>query len=307
MSDFSLVPVDYQPDFSDVSFIPVDHDPFGGDGTVQSAGTQPVQPQPVAAGFPPDVVAPTKSAPENNLGESYDPDSSDDSVASRAAAQDSVAALSSKRSPVDWTRSFQPTGELKVWTPAPTQRIGYLAADGLMGLGMKPYIANDLVSRIGNVLGLTPLGVFGSALNLIDAKHRDDLPDAVAAAVGMIPGAKKLTAFEARNVVKEITLSRLIHGEAATHAADAIKAGHPSVLTINRPGRNANRWLATGKLDKVAGKHLDEYPPAMFREGGFEASVRPIEPHDNKSAGAYVGNLCRGLPDGARIRISVGD
>ena len=28
MSDFSLVPVDYQPDFGDISFVPVDHDPF---------------------------------------------------------------------------------------------------------------------------------------------------------------------------------------------------------------------------------------------------------------------------------------
>jgi len=33
MSDFSLVPVDYQPDFGDVSLIPVDHDPFSADGS----------------------------------------------------------------------------------------------------------------------------------------------------------------------------------------------------------------------------------------------------------------------------------
>ena len=29
MPDYSLVPVDYQPDFSEVSLVPVDHDPFG--------------------------------------------------------------------------------------------------------------------------------------------------------------------------------------------------------------------------------------------------------------------------------------
>jgi Domain of unknown function (DUF4329) len=51
MPDFSLVPVDHQPDFSDVSLIPVDHDPFGADGAVQQgqaqlAQTQPAQPQP---------------------------------------------------------------------------------------------------------------------------------------------------------------------------------------------------------------------------------------------------------------------
>jgi hypothetical protein len=53
MSDFSLVPVDHQPDFSDVSFVPVDHDPFSAYGAIQQAHdqraqtqTQPAQPQP---------------------------------------------------------------------------------------------------------------------------------------------------------------------------------------------------------------------------------------------------------------------
>jgi hypothetical protein len=59
MPDFSLVPVDHQPDFSDVSLIPVDHDPFGADGAIQQAGTQlaqtqnqSAQPQPVATPTP---------------------------------------------------------------------------------------------------------------------------------------------------------------------------------------------------------------------------------------------------------------
>jgi hypothetical protein len=72
-------------------------------------------------------------------------------------------------------------------------------ANALMGLGMQPYTANDLTSRLGNVLGLSPLGVAGSALNLIDAKRRDDLSGAVLAAAGMIPGAKGV----ARGVAEE--------------------------------------------------------------------------------------------------------
>jgi hypothetical protein len=106
---------------------------------------------------------------------------------------------------------------------------------------------------------------------------------------------------------KEITLSRSLHGEAAAHAADAIKAGKPSVLTIDRGGAAANRQASTGALDKVTGKHLDEYPPAMFREGGAGASVRPISPRDNMSSGACIGNACRGLPDGTRVQIKIGD
>jgi hypothetical protein len=51
MPDFSLVPVDHQPDFSNVSLVPVDHDPFAGDGVTQrvQTQTQPGQPQPQSA------------------------------------------------------------------------------------------------------------------------------------------------------------------------------------------------------------------------------------------------------------------
>jgi hypothetical protein len=53
MPGYSLVPVDYQPDFDDYSLVPVDHDPFAADGVTQQAQiqqpptpTQPAQPQP---------------------------------------------------------------------------------------------------------------------------------------------------------------------------------------------------------------------------------------------------------------------
>ncbi|WOH82288.1 hypothetical protein RX327_03600 [Bradyrhizobium sp. BEA-2-5] len=53
MPDYSLVPVDHQPDFDDYSLVPVDHDPFAADRLAQQAQiqqpptpTQPAQPQP---------------------------------------------------------------------------------------------------------------------------------------------------------------------------------------------------------------------------------------------------------------------
>ncbi len=104
-------------------------------------------------------------------------------------------------------------------------------------------------------------------------------------------------------VAKTIEISPDRFGEAAVHARDAIQAGRPDVLTIDRAGRNANRTAATGGLEKVPGMHLDEYPPAMFKEGGAGASVRAISPHDNMSMGAYIGFCCRRLPNGARIKI----
>jgi hypothetical protein len=96
-------------------------------------------------------------------------------------------------------------------------------------------------------------------------------------------------------------------GEAAEHIRDAQAAGQPDVVTIDRAGADANREASTGGLQTVPGKQLDEYPPAMFREGGAGASVRPINPSENMSAGAYLGNMLRGFPNGARVRIRVTD
>jgi hypothetical protein len=64
MADYSLVPVDHQPDFGGVSLVPVEHDPFGADGVVwqaqlaqppaQSLPTQPqTQPHQPPAGVQP--------------------------------------------------------------------------------------------------------------------------------------------------------------------------------------------------------------------------------------------------------------
>ena len=123
-----------------------------------------------------------------------------------------------------------------------------------------------------------------------------------------IAGVEAVVTKAASNAVaKEISLSRAIHGEAAQHAADAIAAGKPTVLTIDRAGAAANRQASIGPLEKVPGKHLDEYPPAMFKEGGAGASVRAINPRDNMSAGACIGNACRNLPDNTRIQINVKD
>ena len=46
MPDYSLLPVDYPPDFEGTSLVPVDYDPFADDGPIQQTQTQPAQPQP---------------------------------------------------------------------------------------------------------------------------------------------------------------------------------------------------------------------------------------------------------------------
>jgi hypothetical protein len=66
MPDYSLVPVDYQPDFDDYTLVPVDYDPFAADGVaqqwrIQQAQVQPQGPpqqQPATGAGQPDVGAP---------------------------------------------------------------------------------------------------------------------------------------------------------------------------------------------------------------------------------------------------------
>ena len=65
MPDYSLMPVDCQPDFDDYSLVPVDYDPFAADGGTQLAQvqpaqaqqtqSQPTQPQPQSQPLPPSL------------------------------------------------------------------------------------------------------------------------------------------------------------------------------------------------------------------------------------------------------------
>jgi RHS repeat-associated protein len=144
--------------------------------------------------------------------------------------------------------------------------------------------------------------------------------DAIAAAVPLLPGGVGILRQTARvadasasgadvgklgEVAKNILVPSRKFPETAAHIKEAQGAGHPAVLTIDRAGAEANRAAAQAGRAKIPGKQLDEYPPAMFREGGQGASVRAVSSRDNMGAGACIGNQCRGLPEGSKVRIVV--
>src|SRR5262249_9682900 len=105
--------------------------------------------------------------------------------------------------------------------------------------------------------------------------------------------------------------------QSTVHIRDAQSAGQSEVLTIQRSGASANRQAWQGLRDPngdktyptVSGQDRDEYPPAMFKQGGSNASIRYMSPSDNRGSGSYFGNFLRGngstatqyWPDGTRV------
>ncbi len=122
----------------------------------------------------------------------------------------------------------------------------------------------------------------------------------------MLESTKKLDNDRVENII-EISISKSKYPQSTKHIQDAIQSGQPDILTINRDGTKANRKASLAGIDKVKGYDLDEYPPAMFKEGGQGASVRPILPSDNRGAGAVIGMKLRPFPDGTRVRIIISD
>ncbi|HKQ40119.1 MAG TPA: NucA/NucB deoxyribonuclease domain-containing protein [Verrucomicrobiae bacterium] len=121
------------------------------------------------------------------------------------------------------------------------------------------------------------------------------------------PAKPAVTAKET-NQQTEIAVIRVdakTHPESAAHIQEAQAAGQPSVLTVDRAAAAGRRKEALQGQPVVSGKDRDEYPPAMFAEGGAGASVKPISRSDNRGAGASMGQQARGLADGEKAKIEV--
>ena len=104
--------------------------------------------------------------------------------------------------------------------------------------------------------------------------------------------------------VVEVNIPKNIYPETAQHIDDAIKAGQPSKLTIAREGAKANRRASLKGIKTIPGKDRDEFPPAMFKEGGKGADVRHISPSDNRGAGASMSHQLKGYPDGTKVKFN---
>jgi hypothetical protein len=104
-------------------------------------------------------------------------------------------------------------------------------------------------------------------------------------------------------VDKTIYIDKKKYPESAKHIEEAAKKGKPTTLTIDRAGAKQNRKDSLRGFPTKKGKDRDEWPPAMSKEGGSGASVKYINPSDNRGSGSVMGNEIKGLPDGAIVKI----
>ncbi|MFJ8932115.1 putative T7SS-secreted protein [Streptomyces sp. NPDC102364] len=79
----------------------------------------------------------------------------------------------------------------------------------------------------------------------------------------------------------------------------------PADLTIDRDGAKDNRKASLFGIPPRGAEKLDrdEYPPAMFEEGGHGASVKYVDRSDNRGAGSSMKNQVNGLDDGEHVTV----
>jgi hypothetical protein len=155
-------------------------------------------------------------------------------------------------------------------------------------------------------LELTDKQVFGGFVNnLVSLGTGVPLPFRLSAATKAAPAAG-LADDAVSASTKTVVVSETKYPESAAHIRQAQAEGKPATLTVDRSGAAANRRASLGGVERRKGLDRDEYPPAMFQEGGKGASVKYVTPADNRGAGACIGAQCRGLPNGSKVEIKVG-
>lgn len=102
-----------------------------------------------------------------------------------------------------------------------------------------------------------------------------------------------------------VELSRSRYPQSTDHIADAIAAGQPALLHIDRENADRHREQALEGHPPRDGFDRDEWAPAMSREGGANSDVRYIDPSDNRGAGSSMGNQLEAWCEDQPFRIRI--
>ena len=89
------------------------------------------------------------------------------------------------------------------------------------------------------------------------------------------------------------------------HIKDVIFSENRDIFTIDRTSASLNRAASLKGIPTLKGYDRDEFPMAMFKEGGKGASIRYIDPGDNRGAGSSIANALKPFPNGTKVKIIV--
>ena len=113
--------------------------------------------------------------------------------------------------------------------------------------------------------------------------------------------------------IAKVSISATKYPAIVKHIHDAIAAGWPRVLVLNRPAAEARRRKLLQRFPPRAGYDRDEYPPAILRgrgagqrgqnPRGWQASVAYVPQDQNRGAGAVQGAKLRRYCNGQRIAL----
>jgi len=93
--------------------------------------------------------------------------------------------------------------------------------------------------------------------------------------------------------------------QTAEHIRMAQTMGFPEFVTLGRDDAAERRKASLADVKASPIYDRDEWPMAVFKEGGQGANVVYIEGRDNRGAGSSIGWQMRGFPDGSRVRVRV--
>ena len=178
-------------------------------------------------------------------------------IRKRADGGDTTDTPAYDPSQYDWSKMNQPTGEARNATYTPTQRIGNAVSDALQATGMPHYTANDLTSRVGNLVMASPLGVIGSGMDAAEANSRGDFGGVIQGMAGMIPGVgpeARLAASEASNTLRQSSPKIFL-----VPSKDPAKSFESSSFTTYRGNDNYDMFSNSG--DHVGAISLDAKDP----------------------------------------------
>ena len=113
--------------------------------------------------------------------------------------------------------------------------------------------------------------------------------------------------------IQEISFSATKYPSIRRHVLDALDAGWPRTLVVNRPGASPRRNRLLQGVPTREGFDRDEYPPAVGRgkgrglvrgtaPRGWRASVEYVPSSENRSHGSTLGTKLRRLCNGTRFR-----